>query len=182
MTAKKGLPTVYRALRILRDEGISFRHTLIGDGEERERILALVQELGLAPFTRWTGAQPHQVVLEHYRNADLFVLGSEVAPNGDRDGIPNVLIESMAVGTPVVTTDISAIPELVVDGETGLLVPPGQPEMMARALIRLLTDIPLRKHVIEAARTRVIQGFDNRALIGSLAAVLRQTVQEFNHP
>jgi len=182
MTAKKGLPTIYRALRILRDEGISFRHTLIGDGEERERVLALIKELGLGPFTRWTGSQPHQVVLEHYRNADLFVLGSEVAPNGDRDGIPNVLIESMAVGTPVVATDISAIPELVVDGETGLLVPPGQPEKMARALIRLLTDIPLRKQVIDAARTRVIQRFDNQALIDALAAVLRQTVQEFNHP
>ncbi|TRZ76560.1 MAG: colanic acid biosynthesis glycosyltransferase WcaL [Deltaproteobacteria bacterium] len=181
MTAKKGLPTVYRALKILCDEGISFRHTLIGDGEDRERILSLIKELGLDPFTQLTGTQPHQVVLEHYRSTDVFVLGCEVAPNGDRDGIPNVLIESMAVGVPVVATNISAIPELVVEGETGLLVPPAQPEKMARALIQLLTDIPLRKHVIEAARKRVVQTFDNQALIGGLAAVYRQEVREFNN-
>jgi glycosyltransferase involved in cell wall biosynthesis len=181
ITAKKGLPTVYRALKILRDEGISFRHTLIGDGEDRERILSLIKELGLDPFTQLLGTQPHEVVLEHYRGADVFVLGCEVAPNGDRDGIPNVLLESMAVGVPVVATGISAIPELVVEGETGLLVPPAEPEKMARALIQLLTDIPLRKQVIEAARKRVLQTFDNHALIGGLAAVYRQEVREFNN-
>ncbi len=181
MTAKKGLPTVYRSLKILRDQGISFQHALIGDGEDRDRILSLIKELGLDPFTQLPGTQPHEVVLEHYRNADVFVLGCEVAPNGDRDGIPNVLLESMAVGVPVVATNISAIPELVVEGETGLLVPPAQPEKMARALIRLLTDIPLRKQVTEAARKRVVQTFDNRALIGGLAAVYRQEVREFNN-
>jgi glycosyltransferase involved in cell wall biosynthesis len=181
MTAKKGLPTVYRALRILCDEGIPFRHTLIGDGEDRKRILSLIKELGLDPFTQLPGTQPHEVVLEHYRSADVFVLGCEVAPNGDRDGIPNVLLESMAVGVPVVATNISAIPELVVGGQTGLLVPPAQPEKMARALIQLLTDIPLRKQVIKAARKRVIQMFDNQALIGGLAAVYQQEVREFNH-
>jgi glycosyltransferase involved in cell wall biosynthesis len=181
MTAKKGLPTVYRALKILRDEGISFRHTLIGDGEDRERILSLIKELGLDPFTQLSGTRPHEVVLEHYRGADVFVLGCEVAPNGDRDGIPNVLLESMAVGVPVVATNISAIPELIVEGETGLLVPPAQPEKMARALIRLLTDNPLRRQVIEAARKRVVQTFDNQILIGGLAAVYRQEVRKFNH-
>jgi glycosyltransferase involved in cell wall biosynthesis len=181
MTAKKGLPTVYRALKILRDEGISFRHTLIGDGEDREGILSLIKELGLDPFTQLPGTQPHEVVLEHYRGADVFVLGCEVAPNGDRDGIPNVLLESMAVGVPVLATGISAIPELVVEGETGLLVPPAQPEKMARALIRLLTDNLLRRQIIEAARKRVVQTFDNQILIGGLAEVYRQEVREFNN-
>ena len=181
MTAKKGLPTVYRALKILCDEGISFRHTLIGDGEDRKRIHSLIKELGLGPFTQVPGTQPHEVVLDHYRSADVFVLGCEVASNGDRDGIPNVLLESMAAGVPVVATNISAIPELVVEGETGLLVPPDHPEKMARALIRLLTDIPLRKQVIEAARKRVVQMFDNHALIGGLAAVYRQEVREFKN-
>ncbi len=181
MTAKKGLPTVYRALKILRDEGISFQHTLIGEGEDRKRIHSLIKELGLVPFTQLPGTQPHSVVLDHYRGADVFVLGCEVAPNGDRDGIPNVLLESMAAGVPVVATHISAIPELVVEGETGLLVPPDQPEKMARALIRLLTDIPLRQQVIQAARKRVAQLFDSRALIGDLAAVYRQEVRELSH-
>ncbi len=87
----------------------------------------------------------------------------------------------MAAGVPVVATNISAIPELVVEGETGLLVPPSQPEKMARALIRLLTDIPLRKRVIEEARKRVVQTFDNQVLIGGLAAIYRQEVREFNN-
>ena len=107
------MPTIYKALRILRDQGVSLHHTHIGGGEDREKIISLIKDLDLGSVTRLLGTQPHQVVLEHYKNADLFVLGCEVAPNGDRDGIPNVLVESMAMGLPVVATDISAIPELV---------------------------------------------------------------------
>ncbi len=171
MTTKKGLPTVYRALRHLRDQGFPIQHTLIGDGEDREQILSLIRELGLDHFTRWLGSQPHPVVLEHYRQADLFVLGCEVAPNGDRDGIPNVFLESMAMGVPVVATRVSAIPELLEDGKTALLVPPGQPEKMAHAMTRLLTDPVLRERVISEARERVIREFDNTVLIGDLAAL-----------
>jgi glycosyltransferase involved in cell wall biosynthesis len=174
MTNKKGLPTVYRALRHLCDQGFSIQHTLIGDGEDREQILSLIRELGLHDFTRWLGTQPHRVVLEHYRQADLFVLGCEVAPNGDRDGIPNVFLESMAMGVPVVGTRISAIPELLEDGKTGLLVPPGQPEKMAHAMARLLTEKELRERVISEARKRVIREFDNKVLIRDLAALYRK--------
>ena len=174
MTTKKGLPTVYRALRHLRDQGFSIQHTLIGDGEDREQILSLIKELGLSHFTRWLGAQPHHVVLGHYRQADLFVLGCEVAPNGDRDGIPNVFLESMAMGVPVVGTRVSAIPELLEDGKTGLLVPPGQPEKMAHAMARLLTEMDLRERVISEARECVIREFDNKVLIGDLAALYRK--------
>jgi glycosyltransferase involved in cell wall biosynthesis len=174
LTAKKGLPTVYRALRHLCDRGIPLQHTLIGDGEDRGKIMSLIQELGLAPVTECLGTQPHQVVLEYYRKADLFVLGCEVASNGDRDGIPNVFLESMAMGVPVVATRISAIPELVEDERTGLLVPPGRPEEMAGAMARLLTEKGLRQRIISAARERVIKDFDNRMLIGDLAALYRK--------
>jgi glycosyltransferase involved in cell wall biosynthesis len=174
VTTKKGLPTVYRALRHLCDQGLSIRHTLIGDGEDRELILSLIGELGLNHLTRWLGTQPHDVVLEHYRRADLFVLGCEVAPNGDRDGIPNVFLESMAMGVPVVATRVSAIPELVEDGRTGLLVPPGQPENMAHAMARLLTEMGLRERVISEARERVIREFNNKALVRDLAQVYRE--------
>ena len=173
-TAKKGLPTVLRALRQLCDQKISLDHTLIGDGDDREEILALIKELGLSSTTRWLGTQPHHVVLEHYRKADLFVLGCEVASNGDRDGIPNVLLESMAMEVPVVVTDISAIPELVQDGKTGLLVPCGHPDKLAEAMLRLLTDMHLRSRITEAARQRVTEGFDNRQLIRDLAEVYRK--------
>ena len=125
---------------------------------------------------RWIGSQPHDVVLAHYRRADLFVLGCEVAADGDRDGIPNVLFESMAMGVPVVTTAVSAIPELVDPGRTGLLVPPGDPGAMAEAMLTMLTDAGLRRRVIPAARERVLHDFDNRALVGRLAEIYRQAL------
>jgi glycosyltransferase involved in cell wall biosynthesis len=171
MTSKKGLPTVYNALRILKTKGLSFHHTLIGDGDEQHKILSLIKSLGLETVSQWLGTRPHKTVLEQYRKADLFVLGSEIAENGDRDGIPNVFVESMAMGVPVVGTNISAIPELIRHEETGLLVPPGNPEALANAILRLLQDENLRNRIIVAAREKVTTCFDNRKLIQDLAKV-----------
>jgi glycosyltransferase involved in cell wall biosynthesis len=177
LTAKKGIPTVLRAVKLLRERGVRLEYTLIGDGQEREKTLGLVRQLGLEPVCRWLGAQPHHVVLEHYRRADLFVLGCEVAADGDRDGIPNVLFESMAMGVPVAATGVSAIPELVESGRTGWLVPPGRPDALAEAMYALLTDAGLRRRVIPAARQRVLRDFDNRALVGRLADIYRDALK-----
>ncbi|CAB1075704.1 Glycosyl transferase, group 1 family protein [Olavius algarvensis Delta 1 endosymbiont] len=174
LTAKKGLPTIYQALRILRDQGIALRHTHIGGGEDRELIMSLIKKLDLESVTELLGTQPHEVVLDHYRDADLFVLGCEVAPNGDRDGIPNVLAESMAMGLPVVATRISGIPELVEHERTGLLVPPGRPAKLAQSMLRLLTDEALRNRCIAAGKQKVGQIFDNRQLIRELAGIYHQ--------
>ena len=171
MTAKKGLPTVYKAIRRLRDQGVAIQHTLIGDGEDRQQILDLIRELDLEQDTEWLGTLPHHTVLEHYRQADLFVLGCRVAANGDRDGIPNVLLESMAMNVPVVATSVSAISELVEDEKTGLLVPPDDPDKMAAAIMRLLKDDHLRQGVIENGRERVARQFNNRILINDLAEI-----------
>lgn len=169
MTAKKGLPTVYQALKRLKAAGLPFRHTLIGDGDDRDMLLQMVKDLGLSDQCRWLGTLAHGEVIEHFQRSHAFVLGCEVAANGDRDGIPNVLVESMAMGVPVVATTVSAIPELVVDAEHGLLVPPKDPDALAGALTRILTDTGLRQHVIPAARQRVRSNFDNRVLINQLA-------------
>jgi glycosyltransferase involved in cell wall biosynthesis len=173
LTPKKGLPTILKALKLLGEQGVVVKHTLIGDGDDREKTMALIESLGLSGISRWLGTRPHHEVLEHFRKADLFVLGCEVASNGDRDGIPNVLLESMAMGVPVVTTHISAIPELVEDQKTGLLVPPGRPDRLAAAMLRLLTDEGLRNRIVPAARRCIADGFDNRQLINDLAAVYR---------
>jgi glycosyltransferase involved in cell wall biosynthesis len=162
----------------LQARAIPFEHILIGDGEDRQEVLALIKSLGLKTHTRWLGTQPHDVVLEHYRQAHLFVLGCEVAANGDRDGIPNVLLESMAMGVPVVATAVSAIPELVETEKTGLLVQPGQPKALAEAMIRLLTNTELRSRVISAARQRVMQDFDNKILIKQLADIYKGEISE----
>ena len=171
---KKGLPTVFRALRNLLDQGYSLHYTLIGDGEQRRSILNQLNKLGLGTISTWLGTQPHQRVIDEYRKADLFVLGCEVARNGDRDGIPNVFLESMAMGVPVLATRVSAIPEIVADGRTGLLVEPGEHEEMARCMAKLLGDEELRQRIIGAARRRVREEFHNRELIQKLAEVFEE--------
>jgi len=171
LVEKKGLPTVFRALRLLLDQGHPIRYCLIGDGEERRPLLELLERVGVGQVTEWLGTQPHEVVLEEYRKADLFVLGCRVARDGDRDGLPNVFLESMAMGVPVVATKVWAIPELVEDGRSGLLVPPEEPQAMATAMVRLLTDTSLRRRIIAGAHDRVRSEFDNRRLIGKLGAL-----------
>ncbi len=173
MTPKKGLPTVLRALARLASQGVDFEHVLIGTGDQRKELEALAGSLGLKDRCRWLGVRPHEVVLEEMRRADLFLLACEVSADGDRDGIPNVLVEAMAMGVPVAATAVSAIPELVEHGRTGLLCAPGDPDALADNALRLLTDADLRARVIPAAREAVEQGFDNARLVGELAALFR---------
>ncbi len=174
LVPKKGLQTVYRALRILKESGVPFRHTLIGDGDDREKVLALIAALDLSDACRWLGTLPHETVLDHYRQADLFVLGCEVAQNGDRDGIPNVYVEAMAMGVPVVGTRVSAVPELVSSGRTGVLVHPSDPAALAGAMAGLLADPDERMRMAAAARDRVQRDFDNQGLIRRLAEIYRR--------
>jgi glycosyltransferase involved in cell wall biosynthesis len=174
LVPKKGLPTVYRAMQLMREQGVDFRHTLIGDGEDRDRILSMIEEFDLGDVCRWLGTLPHDAVLDHYAQADLFVLGCEQAANGDQDGIPNVFVESMAVGVPVVGTRISAIPELIENEKTGLLVAPGRPSEMARAMLRLLKDIDLRRRILPAAKEKVAREFDHSALAQELFEVYQK--------
>ncbi len=171
LTTKKGLPTVFRALKRLADDGLPFSYCLIGDGESKAQTLALLADLGLDERTQWLGVQAHGVVMQELARADCFAIGCEVAPNGDRDGIPNVLVESMAMGVPVVATRVSGIPELVQDGITGLLVESGDDAAMAAAIRRSMTDAAYRERAIPAAAAFVREAFDARRCIEDLAQV-----------
>ncbi|MGB3223894.1 MAG: glycosyltransferase family 4 protein [Desulforhopalus sp.] len=174
MTPKKGLPTIYKALAGLHKKGIAFQHTLIGDGDDRDKILALISSLGLAECCQWIGSRTHEEVLVHFKASDLFVLGCEIAENGDRDGIPNVLVESLAMGVPALSTNVSAIPEILIDGKTGMTVPPSRPELLEEAMIRMLTDQKLRKKLIAGGQERVKDTFDNSRWIQKLAGIFRE--------
>jgi glycosyltransferase involved in cell wall biosynthesis len=176
MTPKKGLKTVYQMVKILHERGVGLSHTLIGDGEQRDELRQMIDTMGLGSITRWRGTLPHEEVTKALAESDLFVLGCEVAANGDRDGIPNVIVESLAMGCPVVATGISALPEIVVNGETGLLVPSRRPDKMADAAMRLLTDTALRQEVIVRGRRHVEDHFDNRVLVRELGALLRREI------
>lgn len=173
MTEKKGLPTIYKALARLRDRNIEFRHTLIGDGDDRDTILALISSLGLGGNCSWRGTQTHAEVLKHFKESDLFVLGCEIAKNGDRDGIPNVLVESLAMGVPAVSTNVSAIPEILVDGKTGIIVPSKNVEELEKAIMKVLTNDNLRMQLIKNGQAHVQNHFDNDYWIERLAAIFR---------
>jgi len=173
LTEKKGLPTIYRALALLKDQGMSFQHVLIGDGDDREKVLDLIHTLGLDDHCHWLGTKTHDEVLAHFKESDLFVLGCEIADNGDRDGIPNVLVESLAMGVPAISTTVSAIPEILKNRETGLTVPPSDPEAMATAIMTLLEDRQLRERIITNGKKWVTEQFDNRIWIERLAEILR---------
>ena len=171
ITAKKGLPTLYQALVELKKRDVAFQHVLIGDGDDRDKILRLIEELGLESCCSWLGTRTHAEVLHHFAESDLFILGCQVAQNGDRDGIPNVLVESLAMGVPVVSTNVSAIPELVIDGETGRTVTPENSSAMAEAIMELLTDQQLREKVRNTGRAYVQKNFDNLHLTGQLGEI-----------
>ena len=174
LTPKKGLITVYHALQRLKKQGIAFRHTLIGDGEQRSEIEEWRRNLGLEAETVLLGTRPHEDVCRCLRTADLFVLGCEQAPNGDRDGIPNVILESMAMGVPVVATRFSAIPEVIASSYNGLLVESGRPEAMAAVMATALEDAALRREMITNGLETVRRRFDNRVLVEELASVIER--------
>ena len=171
LTAKKGLDTVLEALAILAGQGIPFTYDLVGAGEDRDELAELAARLGLADRVRFHGALPHERVLDLYRSAHAFILGCRVLPNGDRDGVPNVVVEAMAMGVPVAATDVSALPELARNEETGLTCPPNQPSALAGNIARLLTEAGLAERLAGAARAAVVQDFDNAANTRRLAAI-----------
>ncbi len=174
ITEKKGLPTIYRALGKLKKSGVGFRHTLIGDGDDKKAILSLIADLGLEQNCILLGTQPHKEVLKQFRESDLFILGCEIAKNGDRDGIPNVLVESLAMGVPAISTNVSAIPEILHSQKTGLVVQPGRSDEMAEGIMHLLTDNILRQKIVQQGQTLVKKGFNNKELTAKLAALFRQ--------
>src|SRR5690606_7768994 len=125
------------------------------------KLKAEAERLGVAARIAWHGSQAQAAVLEAYRRADIFALASKVADDGDRDGLPNVLMEAQSQALACVATNVSAIPELIADGETGLLVPPGDAAALAAALERLIRDPALRARLGAAGQARIAASFDH---------------------
>jgi colanic acid/amylovoran biosynthesis glycosyltransferase len=144
---------------------------LVGSGELRQELERLAERLGLAARIRFLGARTENEVIEHLDQADLFVLPSIVDSEGSMEGLPNVLIEALACGLPVVTTRLSGIPELVIDGVTGALAKPGDPDALAAALKRVLDDPGAARQWAEAGRAKVEREFDIKDSSASLAAL-----------
>ncbi|HWU01049.1 MAG TPA: glycosyltransferase [Terriglobales bacterium] len=170
---KKGYPDLLQALaRLPEDLDWRFRH--IGGGPELPGVKQLAEQLGLAGRITWQGALPQDQVLAAYRDADLFVLASRITADGDRDGLPNVLMEAQSQALAVIASDISGVPELVCHGETGWLVPSENPAALAEAIELLLRDPVRRQALAQAGFARVHHDFTMQAGIADLVSRFRR--------
>ena len=164
----KGQVHLVDACAALRDRGVSFRCVIVGEGPERGRLLRRIGERWLGRHVELAGALPQDRVRQLVREAQVVVHPSVVTPSGMMDGIPVAIMEAMAAECAVVTTRVSGIPELVKDGESGLLVQPEDPAGLAAAVERLLGDPALRVALGAGARKAVLERFtlqENVALL-----------------
>jgi len=158
LVPKKGLDVLLQALAAL-PGGLAWHYDHIGGGPLKTELAAEAQRLDIADRITWHGALAHDRVLAAYRRADLFVLASRIAPDGDRDGLPNVLLEAGAMELAVVASEVAAVPELIEDGVNGRLVPPDDPAALADALAALIADPEARERQGRAGRARVLERF-----------------------
>ena len=158
LVEKKGYSDLLAALALLPPE-LPWRLTHIGGGPLAGTLVSQAERLGLAGKIDWLGRQPHSKVAEILRHADIFILASKIAGDGDRDGLPNVLMEAQSQSVPCVATAVSAIPELIEDGATGRLVAPDDPPALAAAIAELAGEPALRSELAERALAKLKTSF-----------------------
>jgi glycosyltransferase involved in cell wall biosynthesis len=165
---KKGLDVVLAALARL-PAGLHWRFEHLGGGPLMGPLKEAAERLGLADRIAWQGIATRVEVIAALRRADLFCLASRIAGDGDRDGLPNVIMEAMAEELPVVATEVAAIPEIVQDGITGRLVPPEAPDRLAAAIAALAAVPEQRLAMGRAGRKRLVEHFALERGIARLA-------------
>jgi glycosyltransferase involved in cell wall biosynthesis len=173
LVEKKGLHYLLEACGILKESGHDFRCLILGEGPERGRLESIVKMLGLESRVDLPGSCSQEELLILYKQASVFVLPCTVVDNGDRDGIPNVILEAMAVGLPVITTPVSGVPEVIRDGHNGLLSPERDSKALASAIARVLNDPALSEELRSNAVSTVVEKFDSKKNIKLLASLFR---------
>lgn len=165
LTEQKGFPYLLQAITILKDQGIMVRCHLIGEGEQRQQLEEMINHLNIGDQVQLLGAITQEKIIDYYHSAWIFVLPCIDTIDGNRDGIPNVLMEAMACGLPVITTDNSGQPELITNNICGMIVKPGSAEELAYAVKRLCVDDEFWENMQRQARKKVESYFDNRETI-----------------
>ena len=173
LVEKKGFADLIEACSLLRDRGVEVRCLIVGIGEQEPELRAAVERLGLGNRVELPGPRPQGDLIKAVRRAAVFAAPCVVGGDGNRDGLPTVLLEAMALGTPCISTDVTGIPEVLRNGETGLMVPQRDPAALADAIEKLLADPELRVRLAGRARRLVEAEFDVRRN----AALLRETFE-----
>ncbi|QCS49998.1 glycosyltransferase family 4 protein [Picosynechococcus sp. PCC 11901] len=170
LVEKKGLTYLIAACDLLRRWGCEFHCHIVGSGPLETTLRSQIAQHQLEPWVEIIGPKPQGEVFQLLKQATVFAAPYVIGKDGNRDGLPTVLLEAIALGTPCVATDVTGIPEIIQHQETGLLVAQNDPEQLAKALQILLNQTDLRHHFAQAARQRLEQAFD----LQRNAAQLRQ--------
>ncbi|MGB7873934.1 MAG: glycosyltransferase family 4 protein [Anaerolineales bacterium] len=172
LAERKGFTQLIEACHILKERGIRFQCQIIGQGPQRQSLEDRIARLFLEDFVTLCGALPHEEVIERYKKASMFVMPCIQSRDGNLDGIPNVLFEAMSMQVPVISTRISAIPELIVDNENGLLVEPDDPGALAEAMNKLIESPQQANRLGRSGRESILAEFDVESNVRRFATTL----------
>jgi colanic acid/amylovoran biosynthesis glycosyltransferase len=175
---KKGIPYLIQACGYLAKKGYHFRCDIVGEGRTEGALRALIDREGLQDVVFLRRWMAQEKLVDLYDDVDIFVSPSVVAKNGDRDGIPVALMEALAMEKPAISTRVSGIPELIVEGETGLLVEQRDAVALAEAMERLILNPNLRASLGKRGRQRVMEQFERIKNGGRLLVLIRSSVAE----
>jgi glycosyltransferase involved in cell wall biosynthesis len=178
LVPKKGFDDLIRACAILQKSGTDFSCTIIGDGELREPLQRLIDSHDLNHVVQMVGPQPQEQVKALLRISAIHAAPCVVSGDGDRDGLPTVLLEAMATGTPCVSTAVTGIPEVIHPMQTGLMAQQNDPASLADAMARLLDDAELQNTIAFNARRLIESHFDCSKTSGQIRNIFRQSVTE----
>ena len=174
--AKKGIDTLIHALANLPDE-LHWHWTHIGGGPLKKDLENLVAELGIQERCDFKGALPQSEVLETYIKSDLFILPSRIDETGDRDGLPNVIVEAQSQKMAVISTNISGIPELIQNDNNGILIQPDKIDDLAKAIEKLCRDPKTRDQMGKAGEEKVRSQFSHKQTIGDIVSLLNHSLK-----
>jgi glycosyltransferase involved in cell wall biosynthesis len=182
LVEKKGVRHLLDAVAQLHRQGRAVRLQIAGSGPELAALRAQAQRLGIADSVQFLGAVDHAELATWFRRAALAVVPSVVAADGDQEGFGLVIVEAMGCGCPVIASRLPAIDDIARDGETALLVPPGDAPALAQAIAAVLDDPAAAARRAATARTQALARFDWQPITERYAAVLSRLTRSRFHP
>ena len=171
LVEKKGFADLIEACRILADLGTPFRCQIIGKGDQENALRAQIERLSIGEYVEMSGPLPQKEVFRLVQEAAVVAAPCIIGDDNDRDGMPTVILEAMALGTPCISTDVTGIPEIIRHEKTGLLVRQNDPAALATALKRLLSDPSLRGQLARQGRELIEADFDIRQNAARMRAI-----------